>query len=122
MIDHNPTLEELRDYAKENPDKVFDLDSSTECLAAQYADTPMFGFQRIGDLYRVPKEFSDFTATFVWTTQSSVPYNIHGYPTGRSLASAIDKLILGRDPSLVALELVQEKLACTLSGPISQPA
>lgn len=92
------TLESLRDHARENPAKIFPLNSCHNCLAADLTDKVMRGHGEFSDGTKVPKAFATFTR------RAST-----GSYTGFELATALDAIIAGRDPWQVGEDLRTSK-------------
>lgn len=92
------TLEELRDYARDHADTPYDLDHCFKCLAAEATGKHMYDHRVFMSGGTVPDKFAVFSSV-----ADSAPY------TGAELADALDKIIGGADPILVALDLKASK-------------
>lgn len=93
-------LQALLDFARSHPDRVFNLDSCTECLACKTAGSGhvMYNFRRFhagGEYNKVDDRFASLCRELSPTFEF----------TGAELADMIQRLIDGVHPHQVATEI-----------------
>ena len=102
------TLQQLRDHAAANPDKIFPLGSRTHCLACSLTGKTMAGHDAFEDEERVPPELARFTRGVCSSYGFGEPMPEcpnREYPIpGRTIAAALDRIIAGEDPFMVGVE------------------
>jgi hypothetical protein len=105
------TLQELKEHALKNKDRLYPLGDCSHCLAADLTGKTMAGHERfVGDSEPgVPRQWVSFTrgvcaARFMCNDAERVRRDSQGTLNGAQIAGALEKIENGADPYVTGAE------------------